>query len=134
MTQSDSLSANWKTPFGALFSSQALSLFGSALVQFALIWWLTQTTGSATVLALASLAAMLPNVLLAPGAGVLVGRWPRRQVMIIADSLVALATIALAVLFYLGVVEVWHVYLALLIRAAAGTFQYPAMLASTSLM
>jgi DHA3 family macrolide efflux protein-like MFS transporter len=134
VTQSDSVPANWKTPFITLFASQALSLFGSALVQFALVWWLTQTTGSATVLALASLAAMLPNVLLAPVAGVLVDRWPRRRVMMVADALVALATVALAVLFYLGAVQIWHVYLALLIRAAAGTFQYPAMQASTSLM
>lgn len=134
MTQSGSTPLNWKAPFITLFAGQALSLFGSALVQFALVWWLTQTTGSATVLALASLAAVLPNVLLSPVAGVLVDRWPRRQVMMVADALVALATVALAVLFYLGAVQIWHVYLALLIRAAAGTFQYPAMSASTSLM
>jgi DHA3 family macrolide efflux protein-like MFS transporter len=73
-------------------------------------------------------------VLLAPVAGALVDRLNRRLVMITADSLVALATLGLAGLFALGLAQPWHVYLAMLIRAAAGTFQFPAMQASTSLM
>jgi DHA3 family macrolide efflux protein-like MFS transporter len=125
---------NWKLPFFTLWTGQAISLFGSALVQFALVWWLTQTTKSATVLAIATLIALLPNILLAPVAGVLVDRWNRRLVMMVADSLVMLATLGLAYLFWIGVAQVWHVYAAMLIRAAAGTFQAPAVTASTSLM
>ena len=45
----------WKTRFFTIFSGQAFSLLGSMLVQFALIWYLTVRTGSATVLATASL-------------------------------------------------------------------------------
>ena len=126
--------AGWKLPFIGLFASQALSLVGSSLVQFALIWWLTATTGSPTVLAMASLAGLLPNVVLAPAAGVLVDRLSRRRVMIAADSLVALVTLGLVVLFAAGRVEVWHVYAALFLRSAAGSFQFPAWQASTSLM
>ena len=44
-------SGKWKIPFFAVWTGQAFSLLGSQLVQFALIWWLTKTTGSATVLA-----------------------------------------------------------------------------------
>jgi len=83
---------NWKLPFGILWTGQAISLFGSSLVQFALVWWLTKTTQSATVLAMATLVAILPNVFLGPVAGVLVDRWNRRVIMIVADALVALAT------------------------------------------
>ena len=43
----------WKAPFFTIWSGQALSLLGSQLVQFALIWYLTIQTGSATVLAAA---------------------------------------------------------------------------------
>ena len=57
--------ARWQASFFTLWGSQALSLFGSSLVHFALIWWLTSTTKSATVLALASLVGLLPNVILA---------------------------------------------------------------------
>ena len=37
--------ANWAGRFFTIWSGQALSLFGSALVQFSLIWWLTQKSG-----------------------------------------------------------------------------------------
>ena len=50
--------ANWKPKFFTIFSGQALSLFGSSLVQFALVWYLTQQTGSATILATATLVAL----------------------------------------------------------------------------
>jgi DHA3 family macrolide efflux protein-like MFS transporter len=125
---------NWKPPFFTLWSGQAVSLLGSQLVQFALVWWLTRTTGSATVLAIATLVALLPQVFIGPFAGVLVDRWSRRKVMIIADSLIALSTLALAVLFWLGVAQVWQVYLLMFIRAVLGGFHWPAMHASTSLM
>jgi DHA3 family macrolide efflux protein-like MFS transporter len=127
-------SKNWQIPFFTLWSGQAISLFGSQLVQFALVWWLTQKTGSATVLAMASLVAILPSVVLGPVAGVLVDRWNRRRIMLVADSLVALTTIGLALLFAVGAAQVWHVYVAMFVRASAGAFQFPAMQASTSLM
>jgi DHA3 family macrolide efflux protein-like MFS transporter len=127
-------STNWACTFFTFWTGQALSLFGTQLVQFALVWWLTETTGSATVLATATLVGVLPNVFLAPVAGVLVDRWSRRTVMIASDGAVALATLALAVDFALDLVQVWHVYLALFVRAAVGTFQFPAAQASTSLM
>ncbi len=125
---------NWKPKFFTIFSGQAISLFGSSLVQFALIWYLTQQTGSATVLATATLIAMLPQILLGPFAGALVDRWNRRLVMIFADGLIALATLALAGLFWLGVAQIWHIYVILLIRSFGGAFHWPAMSASTSLM
>jgi DHA3 family macrolide efflux protein-like MFS transporter len=125
---------NWKLHFGALWGGQAISLFGSALVQFALVWWLTLTTKSATVLTTATLAALLPNVLLGPVAGVLVDRWNRRLVMLVADAVAAGAILVLALLFASGTAQVWHVYAVLMVRSAAGAFQNPAMTASTSLM
>jgi DHA3 family macrolide efflux protein-like MFS transporter len=124
----------WVWTFFPIWTGQAFSLLGSQLVQFALVWWLTRTTGSATVLAIATLAAMLPQVLLSPLAGALIDRTSRRTVMIIADGIVAAATLALAALFALGLAQVWAVYLMLFGRAAAGAFHYPAMQAATSLM
>lgn len=125
---------DWKAPFFTIWIGQAFSLLGSQLVQFALIWYLTQLTGSATVLATASLVGLLPQVLLGPVAGAIVDRWSRRAVMMLSDGTVALATLALAALFLSGRVEIWHIYLAMLVRAMAGSFHWPAMQASTSLM
>ncbi|MFQ6101622.1 MAG: MFS transporter [Anaerolineae bacterium] len=124
----------WQIPFFTIWTGQAFSLLGSMLVQFALVWWLTKTTGSATVLATATLVAMLPGIFVGPFAGALVDRWNRRVVMLVADGIIALATAGLAYLFYLDAARVWHVYAILLIRATAGGFHWPAMQASTSLM
>ena len=66
-------------PFFLIWTGQAFSLLGSQLVQFSLIWWLTQTRGSATVLATASLVALLPSIVIGPFAGALVDRWDRRR-------------------------------------------------------
>ena len=121
-------------PFLTLWLGQVFSLLGSQLVQFALIWWLTQQTGSATVLAMASIVGLVPQVVLGPFVGPLVDRWNRKRTMILADAAVALATLGLALLFWSGQAELWHVYAILFIRALGGTFHGPAISASTSLM
>jgi DHA3 family macrolide efflux protein-like MFS transporter len=121
-------------PFFTIWTGQAISLFGSGLVQFALVWWLTDTTGSATVLAAATIVALLPQIFLGPFAGALVDRWNRRLVLIVADTTIALATLLLAVLFALDIVVVWHIYALMFIRALGGAFHWPAMQASTTLM
>lgn len=128
------INANWKKPFFLIWAGQAFSLLGSLLVQFALVWWLTRTTGSATVLAGATLVALLPEVFLGPFAGALVDRWNRKRVMIVADAAIALVTLGLAILFWQGTIQVWHVYVALFIRSLGSSFHWPAMQASTSLM
>lgn len=126
--------ARWKPRFFTLWTGQACSLFGSQLVQFALIWYLTERTNSGTVLAGASLAGLLPQVFLSPLIGTLVDRWNRRTILLAADAAVALATIVLAALFAFGQVEVWHVYLMLFVRAVGGGFHQSAMGASVVLL
>ena len=124
----------WKTRFFTIWGGQAISIIGSQLVQFALIWYLTVQTGSATVLATASLVGLLPNVILGPFIGTLVDRWDRRRIMLVSDTVITLVTIGLAVLFTLDAVEVWHIYVVMFIRALFGSFHTNAMAASTSLM
>src|SRR4030066_240183 len=101
-------SSPWAPRFFTIWTAQTVSLLGSQLVSFAVIWWLTQTTGSATVLATATLVGLLPQVNLGPFTGALVDRWSRRLTMIVADSLIALATVGLAILFALGHVQIWQ--------------------------
>lgn len=125
---------SWARRFFTIWTGQAFSLLGSQLVQFALVWWLTSTTKSATVLASATLFAILPQVFIGPFAGALVDRWDRRRMMIVADALVALTTVGLIVIYATGNLQVWHVYAAMLLRSAFGAFHFPAMAASTSLL
>jgi DHA3 family macrolide efflux protein-like MFS transporter len=124
----------WKPRFFTIWIGQATSLLGSQLVGFALIWYLTVRTGSATVLAIASLVGMLPSVILGPFVGPLVDRWNRRRTLLVADSIIALATLALSLLFMLGDVDIWQIFLLMFIRAVAGGFHSNSMAASTSLM
>ena len=107
-------------PFFVLWSGQALSLVGSQAVQFALIWWLTLETGSATILATAALLGLLPTALLGPLIGALVDRWNRKRVMLLADAGVALISALLAVMFLTGQAGVVHVLILLFLRAIGG--------------
>jgi len=116
--------------FFILWSSQAASLFGSAVVQFALAWYLTRETGSATVLATAIMVAMIPQFVLGPFVGPLVDRWDRKKIMIFADIYVMLLTLVLVALFYTDTVQIWHIYLIMIGRAVGDTFQRPALRAS----
>ncbi len=124
----------WQFRFFTIWVGQAFSILGSSLVGFAFVWFLTQKTGSATVLAIGSLMSMLPNVIISPFAGTLVDRWNRKVVMIVFDSITALFTLLLAVLFIFDFAQIWHIYIVMFIRSTCGQFQWAAMTASTSLM
>jgi DHA3 family macrolide efflux protein-like MFS transporter len=126
--------SRWRTRFFTIWTGQTLSLVGSALVRFALIWWLTEETGSAAVLATATLAAGLPPIALGPIVGTLVDRWRRRWILVIADATIALLTGVLAILYWRGIAQAWHIYLILFARALGTAFHDPAMTASVSLM
>jgi DHA3 family macrolide efflux protein-like MFS transporter len=124
----------WQVRFFTIWIGQAFSMLGSHLVGFAFVWYLTEMTGSATVLAIGSLMSMLPNVIVSPFAGALVDRWNRKLVLIVFDSITALFTLLLAILFFSDSVQIWHIYLVMFIRSTCGQFQWAAMTASTSLM
>ena len=124
----------WQARFFTIWTGQMFSLVGSALVRFALIWWLTEQTGSAKALAMASLATRLPPILLGPVVGTFVDRWRRRWIMVVADCAIAALTAILAILYWRGVVHPWHIYAILCLRALGTAFHDPAMTASTSLI
>lgn len=133
-TSEQEIPSNWLTNFLPMFIGQVVSLLGSSLVQFALVWYVTKLTGSAAVLATASTIALLPQILIGPFIGALVDRWNRKKVMILADFIVALATAVLALLFAFNLIQIWHIYLIMFVRSLAGIFQGPAKTASVSLM
>lgn len=126
--------SKWAPLFFTIWTGQTLSWIGSAVAQFGLVWWVTEQTGSATVLAVATLLSMLPGIVLGPLIGALIDRWNRRQVMLVADGVIALASLWLAYLFWTEVLQIWQFYTVLVIRAVGQTFHWPANQASISLM
>jgi DHA3 family macrolide efflux protein-like MFS transporter len=120
--------------FWMIWSGQAVSLAGSQAAQFAIVWWLTEQTGSPAVLSVATLFALLPAIVAGPLIGALVDRWPRRLTMLAADGAVALGSLALMGLFLAGRADTAAVLFFLLWRAVGGAFHAPAMMSATSLM
>lgn len=127
-------SNRWALPFFTLWGGQALSLLGSRIAGFALVWWLTEQTGSAIILSTMTIMFFLPQIVLGPFAGALIDRWDRRWVMLVADGITALTSALLALLFWSENLQVWHIYTTTLIGSLAGAFHFAAMMASTSLM
>lgn len=124
----------WKLTFFQFWFTQALSLIGSGLASFSVIWWITKTTGSSTILATISLASLLPGILIGPMAGALVDQLNRKWIMIIADAVSALLALLLVALFWTSSIQLWHIFVINILRALAGAFQFPAVQSSTSLM
>ena len=113
---------NWKKKFIIIWTGQLFSILSSSIAQFSIVLWISLKTGSAEVLSFATIAALLPQALLGPFAGVFVDRWNRKWTMIGA------------LLFYLDIIELWHIYLLLMLRSVGGAFHTPAMKSSVPLL
>ena len=124
----------WKKTFAFIFSGQIFSILTSSMVQFAVIWHLTESTGSASVLMIAGLAAFLPQAVLGPFVGVWLDRWNRKLTMIIADSAIALFSLILGIYFMWGEPGLGFVYIILVLRSAASAFHAPAFQAAIPLI
>jgi DHA3 family macrolide efflux protein-like MFS transporter len=120
--------------FLVIWFGQLISVIGSGLTGFALGVWIYDQTGQATPFAVNALFATLPNVLLMPIAGALADRFNRRRLMMLADSGAAAVTGVAAVMLFFGDLQVWHIYLISLFGAFFSTFQYPAYMASITML
>ncbi len=125
---------NWKRVFAIIWMGQFLSILTSSIVNFAIVLWLSLETGSAEVLAFATMAALLPQSVLGLFTGIFIDRWKRKRVMIMADSFIAFCTLILAVLFYFDLAKISHIYVLLALRSVGSAFHMPAMQASVPLL
>ncbi len=115
-----------------LWTSQLLSIFGTAMTRFAVTIWAYQQTGQATTLALMGFFNSAAYVLFSPLAGVLSDRLNRKWVVAFSDLGAGLATASLLALYLTGRLQIWHLYLAGAFSNAMGAFQDPAVSASVS--
>lgn len=125
---------NWQRTFAFIWVGQLFSTITSSVVSFAIIFWLSVRTGSAEVLAYSTLASMMPHLVLGLFTGVLIDRWNRKRIMIIADMYVAALTAVMAFLFYTGNVHLGFIYTLLALRSIGSAFHSPAMEASVPLL
>jgi DHA3 family macrolide efflux protein-like MFS transporter len=117
----------WRHDVVVFLSGQTVSLFGSMLVQYAVMWHLTLTTQSGTVLAVSSVVGFLPQAVVSVFGGVWADRLDRRALIIGADAAIAVTTLALALLMMGGADDLWLIYATLAIRSAGAGIQTPAV-------
>ena len=120
--------------FTIIWIGQVFSLLGTSMTAFALTIWAWKLTGQATALALVAFFNFVPFLLTTPIAGAIVDRSNRKKVMILADLAAGLPTVGMLLLYVVGNLQIWHVYIA---TAFAGTFQafhFPAYSAAVTMM
>ncbi len=116
-----------------LWLGQNFSYLGSAIVAFIII--LQLAGGENYVLSVAAISSFGPSILFGALAGVIADRFNKKAIIIITDSLQALATLALIILYYSPITVVpWHIYVVLAFRGVCQAFHGPVVSALTPLM
>jgi MFS family permease len=111
---------------------QFVSVVGSGMTRFVLMIWAYQQTASATTLALLGTANFIPYLIFSPLAGVVVDRWDRRKVLLLADAAGGLVTGGLLILYLGGWMQIWHLYVAEAVIGTVESFQIPAYFAAVT--
>lgn len=126
--------SHWKQKFAVLWVGQALSILTSMLSQYALIWYLTDLTGSSTVLSLATMAALLPQGILSLFTGAFADRFDRRTIMIAADGAIGAISLVLALMAWRAPLTPGPILLVAALRSVGGAFHAPCLQAVTPLI
>jgi MFS family permease len=83
-----------------LFQGQLVSRLGSQVYAIAMVLWIKDATGSATLMGLLMMVSAIPGVLLSPMGGAIADRFSRRMILVISDLTRGLAMLVVAALIY----------------------------------
>jgi DHA3 family macrolide efflux protein-like MFS transporter len=117
----------WRRDIAVFVSGQTVSMFGTFLVSYAISWHLTLTLHSGVVQTLAILFGVVPQGVVAIFAGVVADRMNRRTLIVVADAVIVVATVILALIWSTGFEELWFIYLVLFIRSCGAGVRQPAV-------
>jgi len=124
---SGSLPLHWKRNTVIFLSSQAISLFGSSLVQYAILWYITLTTNSGIMLTLSTLFGFMPQLIISIFAGVWADRYDRKKLIIVSDLGIATSTFILAIIFLSGYRGIEALFVVSFIRSVGAGIQTPSV-------
>ena len=127
----NTVTTNWKRNFFTIWTGQAFSQFSSSVLQFAIVWYLTDQTGSAMVLTIAMMMGFLPQGVLGPFIGVFIDRYSRKRIMIISDLLISAASFAMVAAGWMGALTTELILVVLLLRSVGAAFHTPCLQAVT---
>ena len=125
---------SWRLKLACVWGGELVSVLTSSVLQMGFVWHITLSTGSASMLSLASLAGFLPLALFGTFAGTVVDRLPLRRTLVGADLFIAAVSAAVAVVSLVGPLPVWVVMVALFLRAVGSALHTPAFQALTPLV
>lgn len=112
--------------FLILWSTQSLSQLGSSMTAYALTLWLYEKTGSSLSAAALTICSYAPYILMSIFAGALTDRFDKKKLMLCCDSFAAVCTVTVLVLFCMGRLAGWHLYLLNAVSGLMNTVQQPA--------
>ncbi len=118
---------SWKSAAARFLTAQTVSLFGSSLVQYAIVWYITLSTSSGKMLTASTLCGFLPQIAISLFAGVWVDRYDRKTMIMLADSCIAVSTLLLAAVFATGHKSMTLLFAILALRSAGTGIQTPAV-------
>jgi DHA3 family macrolide efflux protein-like MFS transporter len=122
-----SVNINWKKNAALFIVGQALSLFGTMVVQHAITWHITLKTQSGTMMTLFTVIGFLPMFFISPFAGVWADRLNRKYIINIADASIALVSLLAAVLIMVGFDSTGILLFCAVIRSLGQGVQSPAV-------
>jgi DHA3 family macrolide efflux protein-like MFS transporter len=118
---------NWKNEIARFMISQTVSLLGSMVVMYAIMWYVTLSTQSGIMMTIFVLTSFVPSILISPFAGVWADRLNRKKLMIIADLSIAAVTLLISVLFFMGIRDIWIIFVVSIIRSFGQAVHQPAV-------
>ena len=124
-------SRDWKRNFFTIWTGQAFSQFSSSVLQFAIVWYLTDKTGSAMVLSAAMMMGFLPQGILGLFVGVFIDRYSRKRIMMISDLLISAASFVMVIAGWMGILSTELILVVLLLRSVGSAFHNPCLQAVT---
>lgn len=118
---------NWKKTVSTFMISQTVSLLGSMLVMYTIVWYVTLSTQSGKMMTIMVLCNFIPALIISPFAGVWADRLNRKRLMIIADLSIALVTLLIAILFIFDIKDIWIIFVVSIVRAFGQSIHQPAV-------
>ncbi len=121
------MAGSWKKNTALFLTSQTLSLLGSSLVQYAILWYITLETKSGIMMTISIICGFVPSFFLSPFAGVWADRYDRKKLIMLSDAGIASVTLVLAVMFMLGYRALWPLFVISAVRSVGSAIQMPAV-------
>ena len=126
------MNQSWKNTAARFLTAQTISLFGSSLVQYAIVWYITLSTSSGRMLTISTVCGFAPQIAISLFAGVWIDRYDRKSLIMLSDTIIALSTLILAIAFFSGHRNIWLLFTVLMVRSAGTGIQTPAVNACTA--